>query len=91
MAASRHLKIVCSRKVIRSLTDIAVHICQIKRRSAGNFFLKNANNYFFVCGPIVIKELIICESNSTKNPLVVSDGYVKYEEAVHRSAIMQDF
>ena len=28
----------------------------------------------------------------TKNPLVLSDGYVKYEEAeVHRSAIMQDF
>ena len=28
----------------------------------------------------------------TKNPPVVSDGYVKYEEAeVHRSAIMQDF
>ena len=29
--------------------------------------------------------------NATKNPLVVSVGYVKYEEAVHRSAIMQDF
>ena len=29
---------------------------------------------------------------SPKNPLVLSDGYVKYEEAeVHRSAIMQDF
>ena len=27
-----------------------------------------------------------------KNPLVLSDGYVKYEEAeAHRSAIMQDF
>ena len=27
-----------------------------------------------------------------KIPLVVSDGYVKYEEAeAHRSAIMQDF
>ena len=30
--------------------------------------------------------------NVTKNPLVLYDGYVKYEEAeVHRSAIMQDF
>ena len=29
---------------------------------------------------------------SPKIPPVVSDGYVKYEEAgVHRSAIMQDF
>ena len=29
---------------------------------------------------------------SPKNPPVVCDGYVKYEEAeVHRSAIMQDF
>ena len=29
---------------------------------------------------------------SQKNPLVLSDGYVKYEEAeVHRSASMQDF
>ena len=28
----------------------------------------------------------------TKNPMVLSDGYVKYKEAeVHRSAIMQDF
>ena len=27
-----------------------------------------------------------------KNPLVLSDGYVKYEEAeAHRSAIMQNF
>ena len=30
--------------------------------------------------------------NVSKNPPVVSDGCVKYEEAeVHRSAIMQDF
>ena len=35
---------------------------------------------------------IIWESNVTKNSMVLSDGYVKYEEAeVHRSAIMQDF
>ena len=36
--------------LIRSLADIAVHICQI-RRSDGNFFLKRANKYFFVSGP----------------------------------------
>ena len=37
MAAKRPFKIVCSQKLIRSLADIAVHINQIKRRSAGNF------------------------------------------------------
>ena len=32
------------------------------------------------------------DQNVTKNPPVVYDGYVKYEEAeIHRSAIMQDF
>ena len=46
-----HFKIVCSQKLIRSLADIAVHICQIKRISAGNFFLERANEYFFVHGP----------------------------------------
>ena len=50
MAAKGHFKIVCSQKVIRSLADIAVHISQIKR-SAGNFFLKRAKEYFFVSGP----------------------------------------
>ena len=45
-----HIKIVCSQKLIRSLTDIAVHICQIKRKSA-DFFLKCANKYFLVSGP----------------------------------------
>ena len=30
--------------------DIAVYICQIKR-SAGHFFLKRANEHFFVSGP----------------------------------------
>ena len=33
----------CLQKLIRSLADIAVHICQIKR-SAGIFFLKRASN-----------------------------------------------
>ena len=27
----RHFKIVCSQKFIRSLADIAVHVCQIKK------------------------------------------------------------
>ena len=41
-------------KVIRSLADIAVHSCAYllnKRRSAGNFFSKRADKYFFVSGP----------------------------------------
>ena len=45
-----YFKIVCSQKLIRSLAGIAVHICLI-RRSAGNFFLKRANKYFFVRCP----------------------------------------
>ena len=41
---------------------------------------------------LAIKGLIIWGKKCHQNPLVVSDGYVKYEEAeVHRSAIMQDF
>ena len=41
---------------------------------------------------LVIKGLIIWESKCHQNPLVLSGGYVKYEEAeVHRSGIMQDF
>ena len=40
---------------------------------------------------LVIKGLIIWGSECHKNPPVVYDGYVKYEEAeIHRSAIMQD-
>ena len=30
MATKRYFEIVCSQKLIRSLTDIAEHICQIK-------------------------------------------------------------
>ena len=37
-------------KLTRSLADIAEHICQMKRRSDGNFFLKHANKHFFVSG-----------------------------------------
>ena len=45
-----HFKIVCSQKLIRSLADIAEHICQIKRRSDVNFILKRAKEYFFISG-----------------------------------------
>ena len=48
LSLDHYFKIVCSQKLIRSL---AVYICQIRRRSAGNFFLKRANKYFFVSGP----------------------------------------
>ena len=51
LSLDHYFKIVCSQRLIRSLADIAVYICQIIRRSAGNFFLKRANKYFFVSGP----------------------------------------
>ena len=35
-------------KVNQSLADIAEHICQIKRRSDGNLFLKRAKEHFFI-------------------------------------------
>ena len=41
---------ICSQKLIGSLADLAEHICQIKRRSGGNFFLKRANEHFFISG-----------------------------------------
>ena len=40
-------EIACAKKLITSLPDIAEHICQIKRY-AGNFFLKYADEHFFV-------------------------------------------
>ena len=68
-----------------------MYICQIKR-SAGNFFLTCANEYFFVSGLSNQKVSLYGNQNVTKNFPVVCDGYVKYEEAeVNRSAIMQDF
>ena len=36
--------------LIRSLADIAQPICQIEKGSDGNFFLKRANELFFVSG-----------------------------------------
>ena len=76
------------------MADIAVHIRQLKRRSAGNFFLKRAKKYFFVSGPS--NQRVDYMANgikmSPKIPPVVSDGYVKYEKVeIYRSAIMQDF
>ena len=50
MAAKRPFFNICLQKRIRSLADIAEHICQIKRRSDGNCFLKRANKQFFVSG-----------------------------------------
>ena len=86
MAAS-HFKIVCSQKLIRSLTDLDVHICQINRKF---FLLKCAGISLLVA--LVIKGLIKWKSKCHQKSMVLCDGYVKYEEAkVHRSAIMQDF
>ena len=66
-----HFKIVCSQKIIRSLTDIAVHICQIKRKSARNFFLKCATSISLLVA-LVIKGLIIWESKChQKSPGVI--------------------
>ena len=56
-----HFKIVCSQKIIKSLADIAVHICQMKRRSAGNFSC-NALTSISLLVALVIKGLIIWES-----------------------------
>ena len=41
---------------------------------------------------LVVEGLIIWKSKCHQNPLVLSDGYGKYEETeVYRLAIMQDF
>ena len=50
MAAKRPFFHFCSQKGIRSLADIAENICQIKRISDVNCFLKRANEHFFVSG-----------------------------------------
>ena len=77
MAAKRPFLIFCSQKGIRSLADIAEHICQIKRRSDGNCFLKRANEHFFVSGHS--KGLMIWGSKCHQNNFqVVWGGYVKH-------------
>ena len=71
MPLESHFLIVCSQKLIRSLTDIAVHICQIKTKSAGNFFLKCATSIFLLVA-LVIEGLIIWESKChQKSPGVI--------------------
>ena len=75
-----HIEIVCSRKLIRSLPDIAEHICQIKKGSDGNFFLKRTNELFSLVA-IVIKGLIWGSKYHQNNSPVACDSYVKYEEA----------
>ena len=72
---SGHFEIVCSQKLIRSLTDTAEHICQIKKGSDRKLFPETS---FSSLVAIVIKVLMICHQN---NSPVVCDGYVKYEEA----------
>ena len=42
-----HFEIVCSQKLFSLFADLAEHICQIKKRPDGNFFLKRANEHFF--------------------------------------------
>ena len=55
---------------------------QIKSEFDGIFFMKRANEHFFVSGRVVIKELMICGSKChQKHSPVVCDGYVKYEGA----------
>ena len=71
---------ISSQKLIRSLADIAEHICQIKR-SDGNFFLKCANEHFFVSGQSNQRVDCMGIKVSPKQFPVVCDGYVKYEEA----------
>ena len=44
------INIVCSQKLPKTLAAIAEHICQIKKGSDGNFFLKRADELFFVNG-----------------------------------------
>ena len=91
----RHFKIVCSQKVIRSLTGIAVHICQIKRKSAGNFFLKCANKYFLVSGPSNWRVDNMGIKMSTKIPwcYLMAMWSMRKQKFIDRggSAIMQDF
>ena len=61
-----YFNIVYSQRFISLLADIAVHLCKIKRRSAGNFFLKRANDWLYG------------NQNVTKNsPLVHVTMYVE--------------
>ena len=63
------------------MADIVEHICQIKKRSDGNFFLKRANKLFFVSGHSNYSVDDMGINISPKQFPSVCDGYVKYEEA----------
>ena len=63
------------------MADIAEHICQIKRKSDGKFFLKRANELFFVSGHSNQRVDDMGAKCQQNNSPVVCDGYVKYEEA----------
>ena len=43
-----HFEIFCCQKLIRSLADVAEHICQINRRFDENLPLKCANEHFLI-------------------------------------------
>ena len=81
MATKQQFEIVCSRKLIRSSAEIAEHICQIKRRSDGNFS-SNALTIFSSLVAIVFEGLMLWGSKCHQNNSpVVCDGYVKNGEA----------
>ena len=62
--------------------DMAEHICQIKRRSDGNFS-RNALTSISSLVAVVFTRLVIWRSKCHQNNSpVVCDGYVKYEEAL---------
>ena len=83
---NEHFEIVCSHKLIRSLTDIFEHICQIKRTSA------NMLTSISLLVSVVIKGLMILKSKCYKQIPKWYDRYMKYEEAkVDRLAILQNF
>ena len=81
MAAKRLFLIFCSQKGVRSVADIAEHICQIKWRFDGNFFLKRADEHFLFSGHINKGLMIWGSKCHQNNSPVLWDGYLKYEEA----------
>ena len=86
-----YLKIVCSQKLFRLF---GWHCCAYlpnKKKICWKLSWNTLTGISLLVA-LVIKGLITWESKCHQNLPVVSDGYVKYEEAeVHRSAIMQDF
>ena len=67
-----HFKIVCSQKLIRSLIDIAVHICQKKKICRKLFPEMYVLTSISLLVALVIKRLIIWESKChQKSPCVI--------------------